>query len=140
MSDDAAIFRRVPEEIFNQGNTDLVDELFAEDYVEHFPLPPGMPAGRDSVKAFVHMARAAFPDFHYDIVQQYQDGDMHVGHIRASGTMTGEFAGMPPSGKSASWEEIHIGRLADGKIAEHWAVIDQLGMLTQLGFVSPPGS
>lgn len=139
MSDDAALWRRVPVEIFNEGNIALVDELFAEDYVEHFPLPPGMPEGRESVKAFVQAARTAFPDFHYEIVQQHQDGDMHVGYIRASGTMTGEFAGMPPSGKSATWDEIHIGRIANGKIAEHWAVIDQLSMLIQLGFVKPPG-
>lgn len=139
MSDDAAMFRRVPIEVFNEGNIDLVDELFAEDYVEHVPLLPGMPPGRDSVKAFVQMARSAFPDFRYEIVRQHQDGDTHIGYIRASGTMTGEFAGMPPSGKSATWDEIHIGRCAGGKIAEHWAVIDQLSMLTQLGFVTPPG-
>jgi predicted ester cyclase len=64
---------------------------------------------------------------------------MHAGWIRASGTMTGDFMGMPASGKSATWEETHMARFADGKLAEHWAVIDQLGMLTQLGFIPPMG-
>ncbi len=81
------------------------------------------------------MMRAAFPDFRYEVFQQTQDGDTHVGYVRASGTMTGDFMGMPASGKPASWEEIHIGRFAGGKMAEHWAVIDRLGMLTQLGFI-----
>jgi len=139
MSDDAANYRRIPLEVFNEGNVDLVDELLAEDYVEHVPLPTGFPSGRESLKAFVTAVRAAFPDFKYEIVGQWQDGDTHLGLIRASGTMSGEFMGMPPSNKSASWDEVHIGRYADGKLVEHWAVIDQLGMLTQLGFVTPPG-
>jgi predicted ester cyclase len=64
---------------------------------------------------------------------------MHIGWIRASGTMMGDFMGMPASGKSASWDESHIGRYANGKLVEHWAVIDQLSMLTQLGFIPPMG-
>ncbi len=54
--------------------------------------------------------------------------------------MTGEFMGMPASGRSAAWDEVHIGRFANGKLAEHWAVVDQLGMLHQLGFAPTPGS
>ncbi len=135
MSDDASTFRRVPLEVFNEGKLDLIDEIFAEDYVEHVELPPGFPGGRDAVRGFVSAVRGAFPDFRYEIVQQYQDGDDHIGYIRASGTMSGDFMGMPPSNKSASWDEIHIGRFAKGKVTDHWAVIDQLSMLRQLGFV-----
>ncbi|MGH9279141.1 MAG: ester cyclase [Acidimicrobiales bacterium] len=134
MSDDAASFRRVPNEVFNQGNIDLIDELFSEDYVEH-AAPPGVPADRDGLKAFVAGLREAFPDFHYEVLQQVQDGDTHVGYIRATGTMKGDFMGMPASGKSAAWDEMHIGRYSNGQIAEHWAVIDALGMMTQLGFI-----
>ena len=138
MSDDAATFRRFPLEIFNEGKVELVDELCLPDMVEH-AAPPGMPPTREALRALVPALRAAFPDFHYEVLQQYQDGDVGIGYIRASGTMTGDFMGMPASGKSASWDEIHIGRFTDGKLAEHWAVIDRLGMLEQLGFVPPPG-
>lgn len=137
MSDDAATFRRVPLEVFNEGMVELIDELFAEDYVEH-AAPPGVPPTRDALKEFVGQLRAAFPDFTYEILQQVQDGDTHVGYIRARGTMSGDFMGMPASGRSATWDEAHLGRFANGKIAEHWAVIDALSMLTQLGFVDPP--
>jgi predicted ester cyclase len=57
----------------------------------------------------------------------------------ASGTMTGEFGGMPATGKRATWTEIHIGRVANGRLVEHWGLVDQLGMLVQLGIVPAPG-
>ena len=135
MSDDASTFRRVPLEVFNDGKLDLIDEIFAEDYVEHVELPPGFPEGRDAVRAFVSSVREAFPDFRFEILQQHHDGDHHIGYIRASGTMSGEFMGMPPSNKSASWDEIHIARFANGRVTDHWAVIDQVSMLRQLGFM-----
>jgi predicted ester cyclase len=53
--------------------------------------------------------------------------------------MKGDFLGMPASGKEATWSEIHIVRFADGKAVEHWGVVDQLGMLAQLGFAQAPG-
>ena len=141
MADDAANFRRIPLEVFNERKLDLIDELFSEDYVEHIETPPGIPPGRDGLRMFVQALDAGFPDFRYEVLHQFQDGDMHTGHIRVTGTMTGGMMGMPPSGKSATWEEIHIGRMAGGKVAEHWGVVDRLGMLQQLGFApSPPGS
>lgn len=138
MSDGATTVRRVVLEVFNEGNVDLIDELFTDDYVEH-AAPPGFPASREGVKAFVSALRAAFPDFTYEILQQVGEGDTHVGYVRASGTMEGDFMGMPASKKSATWEETHIARMAGEKVAEHWAVIDGLSMLTQLGFVPPMG-
>lgn len=139
MTDDAAAYRRVPLELINQRNLDLVDELFADDYEEHADVPADFPRNREGVRMFFRALLQAFPDFQYEVLQQYQDGDMHIGYIRGTGTMEGEFMGMPPSGRSASWDEVHIGRVQDGKILEHWAVIDQLSMLQQLGFVPPPG-
>lgn len=138
MADDAATYRRIPLEVFNDGRVELVEELLSEDFVEH-AAPPGWPTSRDALTQFVSGIRAAFPDFRYEILGQWQDGDMHIGWLRASGTMSGDFMGMPASGKSATWEETHIGRFAGGRLAEHWAVIDQLGMLTQLGFIPPMG-
>lgn len=138
MSDDAANWRRIPEEIINEGRMELIDEIFAEDYVEH-SAPPPLPPTREAVHMFFTALRAAFPDVKYDVLGTWQDGDTHIGYIQGSGTMTGDFMAMPASGKSATWTEIHIGRFANGKVAEHWATVDQLGMLTQLGFIPPMG-
>jgi len=137
---DTVNFRRIPLEVFNEGRYELIDELVAKDFVEHVPLPPGMPEGTEGLRAFVQAIRAAFPDFRYSIKLQLRDGDMHVGYIQASGTMSGDFMGMPASGKAATWDEVHIGRYSGGKLVEHWAVVDQLGMLQQLGFAPVPGA
>jgi Predicted ester cyclase len=91
------------------------------------------------VKTFFAMLRGAFPDLHATVDDVIAEGDKVVQRTTAHGTMKGEFAGMPPSGKSATWQQIHILRFADGKEVEHWAVTDQLSMLQQLGFVEAPG-
>ena len=138
MADDAANYRRIPLEIFNEGRLELIDELIAEDFVEHLETPPGVPPTREGLRMFAAASRTAFPDLNYEVVAQFRDGDIHIGHCRVSGTMQGDFLGMPASGKSATWEEIHIGRMSNGQLQEHWGVVDQLGMLQQLGFVPPP--
>lgn len=132
-------FRRIPEEIFNQGKLELIDEIFASDYVEHDPLPPGVPGGREGLKQLIMALRAAFPDFHYTIEEQLAEGDKHVGRLIAHGTHQGDFMGIPPTGKTVSWGEIHFGRMVNGQLVEHWANQDQLGMLQQLGVIPMPG-
>jgi predicted ester cyclase len=139
MSDiDKAAMRRIPLEAFNEGRLEVIDQVVDEGYIEHVPLPPGIPAGRAGLKDFVSGIRSAFPDFKYTVIHEVGEGDLVVQHLTVSGTMKGDFAGMPASGKHATWNEIHIARVANGVLAEHWAVVDQLGMLQQLGFVPIP--
>jgi steroid delta-isomerase-like uncharacterized protein len=130
-----AIAARIPLEAFNQGKIEVIDEVVADNAIEHGTRPPGVPEGKEGVKAMVKSLRSAFPDFKIVINLQVAEGDLVVHHATTTGTMKGAFAGMPPSGKSAKWEAIHISRIKDGKVVEHWMVQDQLGMLQQLGFV-----
>lgn len=132
-------FRRIPEDIINTGNLDLADELIRPDYVEHVPLPPGFPAGLAGFKQFVTVLRAAFPDVHFTVEDEILEGDKMVERVTVRGTHQGEFMGIPATGKQVTWTEIHIGRMAGGKLVEHWANQDQLGLLQQLGVVPPPG-
>lgn len=134
---DKSAMRRIPLEVFNEGHLDVVDQVVAEDYVEHVPLPGGL-TGRAGLKAFVTGLRAAFPDFKYSLIHEIAEGELLVQHLSASGTMKGDFAGMPATGKHATWSEVHIARVANGMLAEHWAVYDQLGMLQQLGVIPVP--
>jgi predicted ester cyclase len=134
-----AVVRRIPEEIYNRGNLALADQVFGADYVEHVPLPPGFPVGLAGLKQFVTAVRTAFPDFRYVIEDEIAEGDRCVVRVTASGTMRGDFMGMPATGKHAAWQEIHIAQFAGGKLVEHWACIDQLGMLQQLGVIPAPG-
>ena len=137
---DKTAMRRIPLELFNEGRLDVVDQVVAEDYVEHLPLPPGLPTGRAGLKAFATGFRAAFPDFKYRVIHEIAEGELIVQHLSASGTMKGDFAGMPATGKHATWNEVHIARVANGMLVEHWPVIDQLGMLQQLGVIPAPGA
>jgi predicted ester cyclase len=136
--DNIATGRRFLEEVMNRGNMAIVDELTNPDFVDH-SAPPGVPPTNEGFKAFVTTFRAAFPDLRYTIEDELAVGDRLVQRVVGHGTMQGDFQGMPASGKSATWQEIHITRFANGKAAEHWGVVDQLGMLAQLGFVEAPG-
>jgi len=131
-------FERIPLEILNQGKYELIDELFARDYVDRTPQP-GQPTTREGFQQFATALRTAFPDIHYTVDDTIEEGDRFVQRQTASGTMTGDFAGMPATGKRATWTEIHIGRVADGRVVEHWGLVQELGMLVQLGVIPAPG-
>jgi predicted ester cyclase len=129
---------RIPLEVFNQGNFGLIDELIAPDFVEHY-AQPGVPPTREGFKQFAMAYRSAFPDLRYTVDDAIDAGDKIVYRLTASGTMKGDFLGMPATGTRATWTEIHIGRVANGQLVEHWGLVDQLGMLVQLGIVPAPG-
>ena len=129
---------RIPLEVFNQGNFGLIDELIAPDFVEH-SAQPGVPPTRDGFMQLAIAMRSAFPDLHYTVEDAIEAGDKVVHRLAASGTMRGDFLGIPATGTRATWTEIHIGRVADGRLVEHWGLVDQLGMFVQLGIVPAPG-
>ena len=129
---------RIPLEVLNNGNFGLLDELVATDFVEH-TAQPGVPPTREGLKQTLMALKTAFPDLHYVIEDSIESGDRIVHRLTGSGTMRADFMGIPATGKRAIWTEIHIGRVANGRLAEHWSLVDQLGMLVQLGIVPAPG-
>ncbi len=129
--------RRIPLEVFNEGRIEVVDEVLPPDFVDHQQIP-GLASGRKGIKQIASLLRAAFPDFHYSVEHEVGEGEFYVLHLNASGTMRGDFMEMKATGKHAQWSEIHLARIQGGKAREHWAVIDQLGMLQQLGLVPMP--
>jgi len=133
-----AISRRIPLEVFSQGRLDVVDEIFAPDYTEHIAPPPGVPAGREGIKAIVSALRKGFPDLTYRVDLQIAEGDFVAGYVTVNGTHKGDVFGMPATGKHAEWTESHVVKMVNGKITEHWGVVDQLGMLRQLGLAQAP--
>ena len=133
-----AISRRIPLEVFSQGRLEVVDEICAPDVVEHAELPPGIPAGREGIKAIASELRKGFPDLNYRIDLQIAEGDFVSGYVTVTGTHKGEVFGMPATGKRAEWAESHIVKMVNGKITEHWGLVDQMGMLRQLGLAPAP--
>jgi steroid delta-isomerase-like uncharacterized protein len=133
-----AIMRRIYEEVFNQGNLDLVDGLVASEFVNR-TAPPGTPPGPEAVKRLVTMLRNAFPDHHTSIEDMLAEGDKVTMRATYSGTHEGDFMGIPPTGERFVQNQVHIMRFADGKVVEHWGVRDDLGQMQQLGLVPAPG-
>ena len=129
---------RIPLEVMNHGKFELLDELFTPDFVDRSPVP-GVPPTREGLKQSAIALKTAFPDLHYVVEDAIESGDWIVHRLTASGTMKGDFMGMPATGKRATWTEIHIGRGVNGRLTEHWGLVDQLGMLVQLGIVPAPG-
>ena len=136
-----ALSRKLYEEIFSQGNTALIEQIFAVDYVNHDTSGPpgGWPHGPQGFHAVSGAYRGAFPDLQFTIEALVAEGDRVVTRWAARGTNSGSFAGMPPTGKAVVVSGISIERIADGKIAESWVNFDQMGMLQQLGVIPTPG-
>ena len=130
-----AIARRFVEEVQNKGNIDAVDEFLADSMVNH-SAPPGVPPDREGVKQLFTMFRQAFPDFHAVIHDQIAEVDELVNPKTFYGTHKRDFLGIPPTGKEVTIELIEIVRVSDGKITEHWNVVDQLGLMQQLSAIA----
>jgi steroid delta-isomerase-like uncharacterized protein len=129
--------RRFLGEAFDKGNLAAVDELIAEDFVDHNP-PPKVRADKTGLKQTVTLFRSAFPDLRLTVEDMIAEGDKVAVRIVSRGTHKGELMGIAPTGRSIAVNEEHILRLANGKIAEHWGVEDNLSMMQQLGVVHAP--
>jgi len=130
-----AIYRRLIEEGFNQGNLAVVDELVSPAAQEH---QRGSGDGIEGTKNTIKYLRSVFPDFKITIDEVVVSGDKVWARQKGGGTNLGSFAGHPPTGIKAFIDVIDVVRIEDGKIVEHWGVPDQLGMMLQLGHVPQP--
>ena len=100
---------------------------------------PGQPPGVEGIKYIFRMLKAAMPDFSQEIVDMVAEGDRVVVRAVSRGTHQGEMMGIPPTGKKVQIDEIHIVRIEDGKMTEHWGLVDQAALMAQLG-VMPGGN
>jgi steroid delta-isomerase-like uncharacterized protein len=126
-------------EIWTLGNFDDLEEMFADDFVQHF-LPLGTRTeGLDAFQKSLIAHREAFPDWREVINLVVAEGDYVVLHYTSTGTNTGRFLGSSPTGKKVHINEVTIFRIADGKIAEQWLLPDALSLNQQLGLI-PSGN
>jgi steroid delta-isomerase-like uncharacterized protein len=134
MPDNKPLARRLYEEVLNQGNLAAADELIAPDLVDHEAGPDG-PRGPETTKAFVAALRNGFSDLHVAVEDIIAEGDLVACRFIMTGTNTGDFMGMPATGRSVSVAGVDIMRFRDGKVTEHWGITDQFSLLQQLGFL-----
>jgi steroid delta-isomerase-like uncharacterized protein len=137
--DNKAIVRRSFEELFSDGNLDVVYEVFAPHYIGHDPTLPDPIRGPEGFKQFVRMYRKAFPDLLLTVEDQIAEGDRVVTRFTARGTHRGDLMGIPATGARVTITGISIDHMRDGKSVESWTNYDTLGMLQQLGLVVARG-
>src|SRR6185295_5726262 len=124
------LVRRVVDEAQSKGNLAVVDELFADDFVDHTPFP-GVPPTRDGVKMLFGYLRSAFPDLQVHVQEQIAEGEKVATRRVFEGTHRGEFLGVPPTERTISFEVIDILTFRGGKIAEHRVILDQAALQRQ---------
>src|SRR3989449_1238614 len=125
-----ALIRRYFQEI-DKGDPDVLDEFVAPDFVSHDPLP-GVSGDLKGLKQAFMLFKSATPGYH-TVDELIAEGDKVVARITGYGTQDGDFLGIPRTGKEIKMSGIVIWRIRRGKIVEHWAQNDTLGLLQQLG-------
>ena len=134
-----ALVRRYAEEVVNRRNLDLLDEIFAPEFVL-YGADPDQVSGVEDLKQFFVMLHSGFPDFQGTIEDLFAaEGDKVVLRFTFRGTHQGEFMGVGPTGKQVTMPGIDIFRIVDGKIVELWGQEDMLSMMQQLGAIPEPG-
>ena len=113
--------------------------MLSADFKEHENLPPGLPPGREGVKALIGFLHTGFPDIKHAVEDITVDGDKVWARLMVSASNTGPLMGQPPTGKHVTWDVIDIVGFAGGKIVEDWGVTDVFGMMVQLGAIPVPG-
>ena len=145
MDTNKQLARRLFERVFNQHEVDLCDELFADDYVEHAVAPfahaePGAVRGPEHMRNVVAWLIDQFPDLTMNIEAIVSEQDTVAVRVLSEGTNLGKLNGvMPPTGKRFAARQSHWYRVENDKLAEHWAVRDDLLTMLQLGVLDMPG-
>ncbi len=127
--------RRYMDELYNKGNTAVVFEMLAANFVYRNPAPPITP-DREGLIQEMTMVRTAFPDLKVTVDDVLIEGDKGVMRWTMSGTHEGVFYGIAPTHKHVVWSGIAIWRTVDNKLVESWNFLDRLDLLNQIGATS----
>jgi steroid delta-isomerase-like uncharacterized protein len=130
--DNKAVVRRY-REAYNSNNLDELDEVLAPDWVSH-AWTEGIPRTIENAKELHRMTLSVFPDWRFTTHELIAEGDVVVERFTFQGTHQAELGGLPATGNRFDLGGVSIYRIADGKIVEHWAYVDELGFLEALGF------
>ena len=120
------------QDIYNNNDLDRLTKVISENLLTP-NIMPGIPHGLEGAKTAHRIMLAGFPDYQTIIEDMIAEGDKVAVRIKMTGTNTGEFMGIPPTGKQVSFTGIYIVRIANAKIIEHWGEEDSVSLLQQLG-------
>lgn len=133
-----ALVERFFDAVMNGRNPQQAAQLLTPDFVAHHSMLPQGKGGAADVAKLLKGFRDGFPDLHYDVEDHVAQADKVATRWVATGTNSGSFQGMPPTGKHVSVGGTDIFRIANGRIAETWVCSDMLGLLQQLGVIQAP--
>ena len=129
-NDTKAVIRRTFDEVVNHGKIEVVDDLFHPEFQS--TVPQGV-LDREGFKEYVRTWRTGFPDVHCEVGDLIAEGDQVAWSVRASGTHTGEFMGIPPTGDTVDFDSLNLATVRDGRLHRHRVMMDLATMMGQLG-------
>ncbi len=127
-----SIVVRIFDEIANKKKVDLIDKLFATNYVYHESSGKDI-CGPGGFKNMISITHSAFPGYHIKAEDMVAEGEKVACRFTANGNHQGELMGIPPTGNTFTITGIVIYRIVGGKVIEQWENFDTLGMLQQIG-------
>ncbi|MDP9357228.1 MAG: ester cyclase [Chloroflexota bacterium] len=129
------LIRRIIDRAFNDGDLDIFAEVLADDYLDH-QAGPAAPRGPEAFRGFVVAFRATLPDVEVTVEDLIAEGDRVALRVTWRGTQLGPLGSVPATGRAVEFVGYHLYRIEDGKVAEHWGLQDDLGLLLQLGVIA----
>jgi C-1 hydroxylase len=134
LEENKTIIRKFIEAV-NNGSLDSLDDLIAQDFVYQTHQIRGL----DVVKQVIQEEINGFPDLHIIIEDIIAEGDKVWIRLTETGTHTGKFRGLDPTGKKIAYTAVAIWRIVDGKVVEGWGVYDMLDYCRRLGVIDYKG-
>lgn len=125
--------KRFIEEYQTGGDETVLYETVSTGLVNRTPMSPDPPGGPGEVKGIFDAFHAAFEGFAVEINDMIAEGDKVWTYKTFTGRHTGDFSGIPPTGRPVRFDVMDIVRIGDGQIVEHWGMVDQVMLLNQLG-------
>jgi predicted ester cyclase len=129
-------FNKLFGECWRTGDVEILDEVLAPDFVYH---SPGAPPDLAGFKQSLLMLSAGLHDLQYTVDDLFAEGDRVADRMTWQATHQGELFGLPPSGNTVRGTEMHISRIAEGRIVERWGQGDNLGLMQQIGAIHSSG-
>lgn len=134
VAENKALVVRFYEEVWARGNVTFAQEVFANEYVRHDLRPTDPPAGPAGQAMIAEQFRLAFPDLEWQVDLMLGEGDLVAARWTATGTQSGAWGDVEPTGKRVSFAGVNIFRFDHGgKVVEIWNHRDDLGLMQQLG-------
>ena len=136
-AENKALVQRMVEVIQNQHQLERMADFFEPNFVNHLDHMPDSPLNSiEKAQQVFQQMFTALPDLRVTIQRQVAEGDTVMTHKIFQGTHVGSFMGVAPSGQPITFGVIDILRVENGKIVEHWAIQDRLGLMQQLGLMT----